>query len=53
MSEIEPFWSHGVASCPVCQSPLSIEEIDFECCDCCGGESMFAEEDFDPRNFQQ
>ncbi len=34
--------------CSVCQSPLSIEEADFECCDACGGEGIGGEGDYDP-----
>ncbi|MEC9243433.1 MAG: hypothetical protein VYB05_01570 [Pseudomonadota bacterium] len=36
--------------CSVCQSPLSMEEADFERCDACDGEGIGVEEDFDPIN---
>ena len=33
------------AFCAVCQSPLSMEEDDFDECDCCGGEGIEGEDD--------
>ncbi|MBN8243285.1 hypothetical protein JF546_09710 [Nitratireductor aquimarinus] len=33
--------------CSACQSPLSMEEADFECCDACGGEGIGNDEDLD------
>lgn len=37
---INIFWHQSMAFCPVCQEPLGQEEIDFECCDACGGEGF-------------
>ena len=41
------FWKDGLAFCSACQELLSTEEIDWECCDACGGEGFDedAEED--------
>lgn len=36
--------------CSVCQSPLSMEEADFECCDACDGEGFGSDDDLDPIN---
>ncbi len=38
--------------CSVCQSPLSMEEADFECCDACDGEGFGGDDDVadDPVN---
>jgi len=33
--------------CTVCQSILSQEEIDFECCGACGGDGFGDDDDFD------
>lgn len=33
------------AFCSVCQSHLSIEEDDWDTCDCCGGEGIGGEDD--------
>jgi hypothetical protein len=35
--------AHG-AWCDACGAALGQEEIDFECCDCCGGEGFGDEE---------
>ena len=37
---------HG-AFCSVCQSPLSMEEDDFDACDACGGEGIGGDDDED------
>lgn len=33
--------------CSVCQAILSQEEMDFECCDACGGEGIGDDDDVD------
>lgn len=38
------FTAHG-AWCVACGEPLGQEEIDFECCGCCGGEGFGDEDD--------
>lgn len=37
---------HG-SYCSVCQSPLGCEEIDWDECDTCGGEGIWADEEAD------
>ena len=37
---------HG-AFCSVCQSPLSMEDYDFDACDACGGEGIGGDDDED------
>lgn len=44
---IEPFWSHGLAFCPACHEALSTEEIEWGCCDYCGGEGDEDQSDAD------
>lgn len=43
MSQIT-FTAHG-ARCDACGAALGQEEIDFECCGCCGGEGLGDEDD--------